>query len=144
MGAWVLDSVPGVQTDPLQLLLVGPGGILTDASDHGIGYGAWTGTGAGTADITFDTPLVDPAAGFLGFVRVRGRLEVAADGQTISGTYTVQFPTAMAQAAGMQEGEYGPNDVTGQRIAVESMGMPVGPLPQGPGPSAAPGASPAA
>ena len=50
----------------------------------------------------------------------------------------------MAEAFGDPVGQLGPGEVTGQRIAVEPMGEPVGPIPEGEAaPSAAPEASPA-
>ena len=53
----------------------------------------------------------------------------------------------MAEAMGAPVGQLGPGEVTGQRIAVEPMGEPVGPIPEEGGPeegSPSPAASPAA
>jgi hypothetical protein len=59
----------------------------------------------------------------------RTSIEVAEDGQSFAGTYTVEPPAAMAEAMGAPVGQLGPGAVTGQRIAVEPMGEPVGPIP---------------
>jgi hypothetical protein len=142
VGAWVIDPGPPVDSAPEQLLLVGPGGILSFHSDHGTAYGAWTPTGADTADYTFYNWEGNAETGFMGFVIVRVSVEVASDGQTLSGTYSVEFPPALLEAFGQAEGEYGPSEMTGRRIIVEPMGAPVGPLPAGP-PPASPDASPA-
>ena len=50
----------------------------------------------------------------------------------------------MAEAMGAPAGQLGPGDVTGQRIAVEPMGEPVGPLPKRNPQPAAPEGSPSA
>lgn len=70
---------------------------------------------------------------------------LAEDGQSFAGTYTVEMPAGMAEAMGVPVGQLGPGEVTGQRIVVEPMGTPVGPLPQegGPAQSPTPEASPA-
>ena len=108
-------------------------------------YGSWGATGDRTAAATFLVPLSDPEAGFVGFFTIRTSIEVAEDGQSFAGTYTAEPPAAMAEAMGAPVGQLGPGEVTGQRIAVEPMGEPVGPLPEEPeevSPSPAP--SPAA
>ena len=145
VGAWVIDADSADPSPPDQILLVGPGGTLSDASLDFFGYGAWTPSGDRTADVTFYTPIGDAETGFLGFQTVRASVEVAEDGQTFSGTYTNEFPAAALEGTGIAAGEYGPEEVTGQRIDVEPMGEPLGPMPQqgGPEPSAAPEASPA-
>jgi len=76
------------------------------------------------------TPANDPEAGFLGFFTVRTSIEVAEDGQSFTGTYTIEYPAAMAEAMGMPVGQAGPGDVTAQRVVVEPMGVPVGPIPE--------------
>ena len=145
IGAWIIDATPADTTDPLELLTVAPGGIVANASPGGTAYGSWSATGDRTADATFLFPLSDPEAGFVGYATARTSIEVAEDGQSFAGTYTIEFPAAMAEAMGAPAGQLGPGDVTGQRIAVEAMGEPVGPLPEegGPAPSPSPEASPA-
>ena len=129
VGAWIIDGTPEDATDPLELLTIAPGGIVTIAGPEGSGYGSWAATGERSADATFLFPLSDPEAGFVGFAMVRTSIEVAEDGQSFAGTYTYEPPAGMAEAMGAPAGQLGPGDVTGQRIAVEPMGEPVGPLP---------------
>ena len=83
--------------------------------------------------------------GFVGYGTIRTSIEVAEDGQSFAGTYTIEFPAAMAEAMGAPVGQLGPGEVTGQRIAVEPMGEPVGPLSEEgvPEEGASPEASPA-
>ncbi len=130
IGTWIIDSSPEDPSNPLELATVAPGGIIINAFPDGTAYGSWAATGDQTADATFVTPANDPEAGFLGFFTVRTSIEVAEDGQSFTGTYTIEYPAAMAEAMGMPVGQYGPGEVTAQRVAVEPMGEPVGPIPQ--------------
>ena len=132
VGAWIIDGTPEDATDPLELVLIGPGGIIINAGPEGTGYGSWAATGDGTADAIFLFPLSDPEVGFVGYGTARTSIEVAEDGQTFAGTYTVEPPAGMAAAMGLPVGQLGPGEVTGQRIAVEPMGEPVGPIPAEP------------
>ncbi len=130
VGAWLVDPSPQDSTDPLELLTVAPGGIITYAS----------------LDATFLFPQRDPECGcFVGYTTVRTSTEVAEDGQSFAGSYTLEPPAGMAEAMGAPLGQLGPGEVTGQRIAVEPVGEPVGPLPEEgdpePAGSAAPDAS---
>jgi len=143
VGAWLIKTDPTCQCPPDEVVVLGPGGTMVDANPNATGYGTWAPTGANTADVTFLQPQTDDKGNFVGFLTIRASVEVASDGQTFSGTYTLEFPAAMAQAAGLQAGEYGPGTVTGQRVNVEKMGTPIGPIPQPPGPEASPSASPA-
>jgi hypothetical protein len=130
IGAWILDGSPEDTADPLELTTVSPGGIITNAGPDGTGYGSWAATGERSADATFLFPLYDPACGCaVGYGTIRASIEVAEDGQSFMGTYTVEFPASMAEALGAPAGQLGPGTVTGERIAVEQMGEPVGPLP---------------
>jgi hypothetical protein len=128
IGAWLLDATPADATDPLELLTVAPGGIVVSAGPQGTGYGSWAASGERSLDATFLIPLSDPEGGFGGYLTARTSIAVAEDGQTFAGTYTVELPAGMAEALGAPVGQLGPGEVTGQRIAVEPMGEPVGPL----------------
>ena len=132
VGAWTIDATPADATDPLELLIVAPGGVIVNASPEGTAYGSWAATGEWSADATFLFPLSDAEGGFVGYATARTSIEVAEDGQSFAGTYTIEFPAGMAEAMGAPMGQLGPGDVTGQRIAVEPMGTPVGPLPEEP------------
>jgi len=138
IGAWIIDSSPEDPTNPPELTLIAPGGIITNAAPDGAGYGSWTATGDRSADATFLVPINDPEAGFLGFLTIRTSVEVAEDGQSFAGTYTLEYPAGMAEAMGAPVGQLGPGEVTGQRIAVEPMGEPVGPLLEEGGPDQPP------
>lgn len=121
VGAWIVDGN--------EVAVVAPGGIMTSGSVEGSAYGSWAATGDRSADVTSLWPLSDPEAGFIGFGILRASIEVAEDGLSFTGTYTMELPAGMAEAMGVPVGQLGPGEVTGQRIAVEPMGTPVGPLP---------------
>jgi hypothetical protein len=131
VGVWLTDGSPEDTTDPLDLLTVAPGGIVTIALPDGTGYGPWAATGERSLDATFLAAQRDPECDCLvGYATIRTSIEVAEDGQSFAGTYTIEFPASMAEAMGLQVGQQvGPGTVTGQRIAVEPMGEPV-PFPE--------------
>lgn len=129
VGAWIIDPTPQDPSDPPDLFTVAAGGTVTSASSDGIGSGAWSASGDHSADVTFVVPSVDPEAGFMGLLTVRASVDVADDGASFSGTYTLEFPAAVSEAFGMPAGEVGPGEVTGQRVSVEPMGEQVGPIP---------------
>ena len=129
VGAWIIHPFP---QDPTQLSLMAfePGGTLvTTDNDGALSLGAWTATGDQTFDLTFDQLTTGPDGSFLGITTFRASGEVASDGQTFTGTWTLGVPETMAGMMGTSAGELGPGEVTGERISVESMGEPVGPLP---------------
>jgi hypothetical protein len=130
IGAWAVDATPEDATDPPGLVTIAPGGIITDVDPEWTGYGSWAATGDRTADATFLFPFADPEGGLLGYGTIRTSIEVAEDGQSFTGTYTIEPPTGVAQAMGLPVGQFGPGEVTGQRISVEPMGEPVGPIPE--------------
>ena len=116
VGAWDV-LVPGDDT---------PGGITVFSNDGTLididvppGAGVWAPTGESTADVLIRS----------GDVVVRAAVEVAEDGQSFSGSFTIEAPPAIAEAAGMPAGEVGPVEVSGTRINVEPMGDPVAPMP---------------
>ena len=45
VGVWLTDGSPDDITDPLDLLTVAPGGIVTIALPDGTAYGPWAATG---------------------------------------------------------------------------------------------------
>lgn len=129
VGVWMVDTTPQDPSDPLELFTVAPGGVAIPGGTEAGGAAAWSPTGERSADVILLGPAADPQAGFMGYFTARISLEVSEDGETFSGTYTVEFPAAMSEAFGMAAGELGPDEVTGQRVAVEPMGEPVGPIP---------------
>jgi hypothetical protein len=127
VGSWLIQDV-GL-AEPPDILMVAPGGILAEAGPEGTGYGSWAPAGGQEAELTFLLGLQDPDAGFVGYSVFRAAVEVASDGQSLSGTYTVEPPAELAAAFGIEAGQLGPGEITGQRIVVEPMGDPVATIP---------------
>lgn len=126
VGTWLIEPT---EAEPPELFVAGADGFVVSAGVEGTGYGTWAATGDRTADVTFLSPMLDPEAGFLGFVTIRAGVELAEDGLSFTGTWTAEFPAEAAEAMGMPIGELGPSDVSGVRIEVEPMGEPVAPMP---------------
>jgi hypothetical protein len=133
VGAWIMSDVPPDPAGPRDLVVIHPDGTFVSVHvEEGValpGLGPWSPSGERTADISLYGPVIEPEAGFVGFVIIRASLEVSEDGHSLTGTATYEFPAAMVQAIGLPEGQLGPLEVTGQRIHVEPMGEPVAPLP---------------
>jgi hypothetical protein len=134
LGSWIVDGTPAVAEDAPDLFSYGIEGSLRGAGPNGPSVGAWQPTGERSADVIAHYFIDSPEGDFLGLATIRGSVEVSEDGQTFSGTYTFEPPAVFAVAMGIPEGELGPSEVTGQRIAVEPMGEPVAPLPEFPEP----------
>jgi hypothetical protein len=144
VGTWATDVSPSDGAGPDGLTVFLPGGVVLDLRGGTVGAGTWSATGANSADVTIASPAGDPGADFAGFVTIRASVEVSDDGQTFSGTYTLEFPAGLSESSGLPAGELGPGDVTGQKVALEPMGTPVGPIPGSAAPSPCPCESPAA
>lgn len=144
LGSWIVDPTPADAEDAPDLISFGLDGSTRGAGPNGPSVGSWQPTGERSADVTGLYFIEDPEGNFLGFGTVRGSIEVAEDGQTFSGTYTFEPPAAFAAAMGLPAGQFGPGDVTGERIAVEPMGEPVAPIPEFPPEPGAPEGSPMA
>jgi len=137
VGAWIGDATPQDPSDPEELYVFSQDGTLHGFTNFGPAVGTWEPTGERSLDVTFAVKL----EGGAGLAMVRGSSEVAEDGQTVSSTYTVEFPAALAGT--FPEGQLGPGTFEARRINLEPMGEPVAPfapLPPG-GAGASPGAS---
>jgi hypothetical protein len=134
VGTWIADSSPEDSTNAVELSVYGPGGTIVNIGPGGNTAGSWVPTGERTADTMIQNPMSHPEGGSLGLIIVRGDAVVAEDGQSFTGTWTVEFPAAMVEAAGMPAGQLGPGEVTAYRVNVEPMGEPVAPWPLPPPP----------
>jgi hypothetical protein len=112
IGSWHLDSgfAPSVVT------FHADGSYIEVDAEGSIGVGAWETAGAQTANLTAAYPSTE------GDSKVRASLDVAADGQSFTGTYTLE----VILSDGTGTGEYGPGAATGMRLTVEPMGTPAG------------------
>jgi uncharacterized cupredoxin-like copper-binding protein len=118
VGSWVTLAADD-PSEPPSITMFGPGGSVSDVGPDGsVGLGAWESTGPSTADAS----IWYPAGG--GVLVIRAAIEVAADGQSFTGTYTVE----MAAIGGEGSGQHGPAEIIGTRIPAEGPGEPVGPM----------------
>jgi len=152
LGSWIVEATSTNAADAPELVSYHVDGSVRGAGPQGASLGTWESTGERSADVTLVASVIDPMTGaFLGLGWFRGSLEVSRDGQRFSGTFTFEPPAAFSAALGAPEGQLGPADVTGERIAVEPMGETVAPIPDfsqlgpaAPDGSPVPGASPLA
>jgi hypothetical protein len=121
VGAWLLDVDGDLSTPPTQAVFHADGTYLqTDAG--GVGVGSWLATGPSTGALTFSVYDLEETGGFSS-ATVRAILEASADGQSISGTFTLE----QISGDGSSTGQMGPLTATGTRIPVEPMGSPAEP-----------------
>jgi hypothetical protein len=118
VGTWLGHDVEDRSAPPFQLSLLADGVCLQVDPSAGDHAGVWRPTGPRTFQLTIQQ-ATDP-----GLATNRGAGEVAADGQSFTVAYTIEF----APVGGTSTGQYGPGHITGTRLAVEPMGTPVGPL----------------
>jgi hypothetical protein len=141
VGAWLVDTNAADDTNPPSTVVFHDDGTYLEIDVDGVAAGVWEPTGPQTAALTFGFRGHDENGALIGST-IRATVEVAADGQSLTATYTVDF----LGPDGTQTGELGPGMATGTRVTVEPMGSPVAPLqpPASPAASMVPGGSPAA
>jgi hypothetical protein len=122
VGAWMLDPDRRDLGNLSQLVVVSADGTYhsTDAAGRDM-VGTWQATGPRTATNTLVAFAPGEGGTFGDTVKVRGAVEVAADGQSFTATYTVES----VGADGVGTGQFGPISASGKRIVVEPMGTPV-------------------
>ena len=116
IGSWMLDTDT---TDPgnlHSLVIFSAEGSYLEVGPDGPGVGAWEPTGDTTAILTI-VFVEDEGTGM-----VRASIQVAADGQTLTASYTLEF---VDPATGEGTGQVGPGGVEGVRIVAEAPGTPV-------------------
>ena len=124
VGSWLLDTDADDPGNPPSVAAVGADGTYVEVDVDGAAVGAWEATGERTASLTLVFPIPDGQGGFAGTGKVRGSIEVDAAGDTLTATATFE----LVGPDGASQGEFGPIRVTGERIVVEPMGTPVGPI----------------
>jgi hypothetical protein len=137
VGTWIVDTNTADDTNAPSTVEFHADGTYLEVDVDGVSAGAWEPAGPQTATLTFVFRGTDesgaPTSG-----TVRADVEVAADGQSLTATYTVEF----AGPDGTPTGQLGPGEASGTRLKVEPMGSPVAPLqpPSSAAPSMMPGA----
>jgi hypothetical protein len=136
VGTWVVDSDPQDPENPVEFSTFSADGTVIDsAAEWATGHGVWEATGDATATVTFSVLFEDGT-----HLTIRSTAEVAPDGQSFTGSYTLEF----FDPAGEGSGQIGPGTVEGTRMNVEAPGTPVASFEEffG-GPEGTPGATPA-
>ncbi|MFL5760596.1 MAG: hypothetical protein ACJ789_12785 [Thermomicrobiales bacterium] len=124
VGTWLLDTDTGDPNNSPTLATFTADGIYTQLdADGSVGIGSWQTTGDTSAAMTFHGFNTEDGQ-YSGMFTVRAAIEVAADGHSLTATYTLEF----VSADGTATGQYGPGNVTGTKVAVEAMGTPQGPI----------------
>jgi|GEM_PF-3410179 len=118
VGSWIIDTEPENPNDPLHISTATADGGYVEVEPQATSVGAWEATGDNTVTLNIHF-LLGPQGGM---GTIRANIEVAPDGQSFTGTYTVE----LAGPDGSSPGEAGPNTVEGGRMTVEPPGTPVG------------------
>ncbi len=134
VGVWLTDGSPDDATDPLDLMTIAPGGIVTVSISR---MGPPTARGPRPASGAWMRPSWPRRmTRRAGPRRVRHDPHQHRGGRgrpVLRGDLHIEFPAAMAEAMGLPVGQQvGPGTVIGQRITVEPMGESV-PFPGGGG-----------
>ena len=122
VGTWWLDTNVDDPGNPPTEAIFHADGTYFQADGNGIGVGVWESTGPDTGIMTFVAPAGGPG-GSVTRLTVRAAFQVAADGRSLTETYTVEF-----SGGGAPAGEMGPGAASGTRVVVEPMGSPVVPF----------------
>lgn len=113
VGAWIIDTDADDPSNAPGVVTVGADGTWSEVdSDGTTGLGAWRATGDRTANLVILYPSEE------GSLQVRATVDVAADGQTFTASYTIAFMNL--------DDQYGPGTATATRLEVEAPGTPVG------------------
>ena len=122
VGSWMLDTDTADPDNPPTLAVFSADGVYLQHDYDGIdGVGSWEATGDSTAAMTFHTQFPDDEGEYGGSTVVRASIEVMANGDSLTATYTLEFRNTDRTSSG----ELGPGEVTGSRIQVQPMGTPV-------------------
>ena len=118
VGTWLVDFAPADPNGTFNVAVFAADGTMIDSSaEGGAAGGVWSATGETTADATYVILTDGPA-----HIVVRASIEVAADGQSFSGTYTNEY--VIDKTGETTSEEIGPGTFEGKRIVVEAPGTP--------------------
>ncbi len=128
VGTWISDEDPDAPNNPLALSTVSSDGTVREWTANEVGVGSWQPTGERTFMTTTLYPMMDHNDELIGFLTARIEGEISEDGQTATGTYTLEFPEGPTGVF-PPPGEWGPARFVAERLNVEPPGQPVGPWP---------------
>ena len=116
VGPWDLDTDTENPENPRSWASFTADGTYLQVDVDGPVIGVWEPTGDATGVLTFSFVDEDGTTG-----TVRGSLEVAPDGQSVTATYTLEF----VDPSGQSSGEIGPGTAEATRMEAEAPGTPV-------------------
>jgi hypothetical protein len=123
VGSWYMSAAAFPDAPPA-LAVFHADGVFTQSQAPGsVAIGTWEATGERSLAATYVLQYYDENGTFIALT-VRANGEVAPNGTTIDGTYTAERTDPESTG----RGEFGPDRFTAERIAVEAMGTPVGPI----------------
>jgi hypothetical protein len=118
VGSWLVETDPAdADYYPRMITLSADGSALFISGHQTTAVGAWTPASDTTADLTFTQVTDGPA-----YIKIRAGIEIAPDGQSLTGTFT--FEAVFDPAGGGTSGEIGPGTITGTRMVAEAPGTP--------------------
>ena len=125
VGAWLLDVDTNDPANPPALAIFHEDGTYVQAeADGGNGVGVWEATGAHRVALTQLFHQQGETGEFAGTLMVRAAIDLDEAGDAWTAEYTLEF----TGPDGTSAGEMGPGTAMAERITVEPMGTPVGPL----------------
>ncbi len=119
IGSWLVMSDPGdADYSPRLMTLSADGTAMFVSGENVTASGAWQGTGDAAANVAFTVVTNGPA-----HIVIRAAIDVDPDGQSFSGTFTLE--AVFDPAGGGTSGEIGPGTIEGTRLVAEGRGTPV-------------------
>ena len=129
VGTWLTDEYPDDPDNPHGVTSVAAAGTIHYWSVNGPGIGTWRPTGERSFEHLTLWPQELPEIGFAGYITIRMAGEVDEDGQTATGTWTIEFPAGPEGVFPPPGVEFGPAGFVSTRVNAEPQGEPVGPWP---------------
>jgi hypothetical protein len=122
VGTWLADTDTNDPASGLSTFTFNADGTYIEADATGeVDLGAWEATGPTSATLTIVSYEGDDAGNDAGHAVIRASIDVGADGNSFTATYTLEF----VLPDGTSTGEAGPGTASGTRLTVEAPGTPV-------------------
>jgi hypothetical protein len=117
-GAWTVTSDPGdTEFSPRLAILSADGSAFFVSGYETTGVGRWEPTSDTAAIVSFTVVTDGPAQ-----IVIRASIETAPDGESFTGTFTIE--AVFDPAGGGTSGEIGPGTIEGTRLLAEAPGTP--------------------
>jgi hypothetical protein len=124
VGSWMLDTDTDDPSNPPEIATFNADGSYLEVATDGAGAGRWESTGADSANLNIWFLNTDDHGNYVGTLIVRALVHLNADGQSFDADYTFE----LMMPDGSMSGQYGPAHAHGDRLSIEPMGAPVGPI----------------